>query len=142
MSCSLPSGNVKTSGSDKWYMVENADLGKTAEIEIKGKAATSGDPYVSVSSSMQATTTAAGYLAFNWSLVNGSMLKYDSPHASITLYLDGKELEWDYVWGMGPATSEKQVFVYIPSGKHTLKWVVSGRRAFYCGQECYWDEDQ
>lgn len=136
--------NIKTSGSDKWYMVDDPDIGKAAEVELKGKKGEFGFWFGPTSSSMQATTTAAGYLAFKWSLVNGSMLDQGYgyyPSADITFYLDGKEVEWDSVWGASPATSEKQVFVYIPAGKHTMKWVVSGRRALYSYQDCDWDDE-
>ena len=128
--------NFKLAGADKWYKVDVPDLGTVAEVEPKGKV--DGDWIRPTVSSLQVTSTTAGYLAFRWSLTNGGRTASgngDWSYAGITLYIDGKEVESEDVWSFGQATGVKQLYVYVPAGKHTLKWEVKGRRAYYYKSE-------
>ena len=135
--------NFKLAGADKWYKVDVPDLGTVAEVEPKGKEA--GNWISPTVSSLQVTSATAGYLAFRWSLTNGGRTASgygDWPYAGITLYIDGKEVESEDVWSFGQATGVKQLYVYVPAGKHTLKWEVKGRRAYYYRSEWNYETEE
>ena len=68
-----------SSGSDKWYAVEEPCLATVAEVEPKGKMETAYDgcspePYKTLRPSisvLQTPIAVEGYLSFRWSLKNG-----------------------------------------------------------------------
>ena len=146
-----------SSGADKWYAVDEPCLAKVAEVEPKGQVktlvktvirlGTLCDPeysYVEYSykkieptvSVLQTPIAKEGFLSFRWSLKNGGATEFGQdegswPSASIVFYLDGNKIAAEQVWYYDEETDSRQVYVYIPAGKHTLKWEVQGNRAYY-----------
>ena len=145
-----------SSGDDKWYAVDEPCMPTVAEVEPKGRvvARKSGslcdddtlyksmDPTISV---LQTPIAVEGYLSFRWSLKNGGTTEsgYGSwPFAAITFYLDGKKVESEEVWKADQETGSRQVNLFIPAGKHTLKWEVKGCGAYYRSQHWYYNEEE
>ena len=130
----------KASGADKWYAVQNESL-KVAEVEPKGamkevSSMCSGPELrlVDSSSSLQTTTVAAGYLKFSYSLATFSNPESGvstSPWISLKVLLDGEEIEYAEVTGADGDSGEKTAYVYVPSGKHSLKFAVEGNPGWY-----------
>ena len=126
---------------DKWYAVDEPCLPTVAEVEPKGTMKTvvggcSPEPYKTIVPSvsvLQTPIAVEGYLSFRWSLKNGGATESGYglwPSASLTFYLDGKEFASESVWEVDQETGSRQVNVFIPAGKHTLKWEVKGYRAY------------
>ena len=141
----------KSTGADSWYAVDMPDVGKVAEVEPKGKwgmvygKCGPAEGLVPTSSTLQMTTVSAGYLAFSWSLKNGGLPAsgYTSnPVVAFTIYLDGKEIDGANLWEPLAETGVRQTYIYIPAGKHTLKWAVKGNPAYHKYEKGgYWDDD-
>ena len=144
-----------SSGTDKWYAVDEACLDRVAEVEPKGQVKTvkgidncgggysykTIEPTVSV---LQTPIAKEGFLSFQWSLKNGGATESGYgylPSASIEFYLDGNEIATEQVWYYDEETGARQVYVYVPAGKHTLKWEVKGQRSYNQQTRSIWNDE-
>lgn len=124
---------AKTGGNSTWYALD-VDGESIAEMALDSSGA---GAYKSVSGWWQMSCASAGYLSFDWMIqLGGRPGIANNGWADLTLYLDGKKVGCHEAWN-GKSKGWDTQYLYVPSGKHTLKWVAEGRCSFSWNDDTY-----
>lgn len=129
---------VRTGGESLWYAAD-AEPGLTAEAFLSGKGGGCGSSncspeagFSNTTNWLQMTVTGPGYFSFDWMIEGGKRVyaddcsRWSNSYVELAFLLDGNDVDDLTIWGDGASDWETK-YIYVPSGRHVLKWIAAGR---------------